>query len=72
MGVECRETQCPESYSETGGRCLSLAPPPESVPPFNNTSLHNCSFLVQLDTEELENDTVLFEEEDIVEKDENG
>ena len=77
VGAECRETQCPESYTETGGRCLSLAPPPGSVPLYNDTSVQNCSFLMSLDMEEfteLGNDTVLFEGEEIIvmERDENG
>ena len=77
VGAECRETQCPESYSQTGGRCLSLAPPPGSAPLYNDTSLQNCSFPMALDMEEfteLGNDTVSFEGEEIIvmERDENG
>ena len=70
VGLECRPTQCPQSYSVSGGRCLLHSPPPSPPPDFNSSSDNdsNCS-LSALERGEyvtLGNDSVLFHGEEVL------
>lgn len=73
VGLECRSTQCPESYTETGGKCLLTS---SDQTPSSNISELNCSLaLLQIeDFIDIGNDTILFEGEEIMifKRDEDG
>ena len=63
VGMECRPTQCPEGYTETGGRCSYNMPLPPNLHRGLNFTMENCTsgilVLNETDYFDLGNDTVI-------------
>ena len=63
IGLQCRPTQCPQSYSQTGGRCTVLQNP-------SNGGSLNCSTTIlalnESEYTDLGNDTILYQEQELV------
>ena len=63
IGLQCRPTQCPQSYLQTGGRCTVLQNP-------SNGGSLNCSTTIlalnESEYTDLGNDTILYQEQELV------
>ena len=62
VGLQCRPTQCPQSYLQTGGRCMLQNP--------SNGGSLNCSTMIlalnESEYTDLGNDTILYQEQELV------